>query len=761
MASCSKDELPDQETDDDSRSDAPQSTTMKSKRSREVYDRHCQSDSQLKRYHESSCSDDEAAIRAVIEQHRMSSTGTESRLALNCTDEDSFDYVNYVFVEALQLLQDWLSEDRYFAKILQIGCWDKRENLAELLRSFGDEIIEQSPGMVPSMILSEVLKHHGPCHHARILFNDMLPSDIETMAIHLIKTGFELIASRLDDHVLEARAASGKDALKCLFNILLSVITDYGYCVDILSTALDSDHETVIRITLPKALTHYRLQRRGAETQDTCQKLFTAAVMCGNSELVRMLLQLPQLRGYVDVNCVVDASTGDTALHLACRMGSTLINQSFDDDLYLIALRLTTSPEVVDDQKHNGALSLACLSNYYRFVAALAIADRDCARRLKIWRLLAMSSEILKLQLNVHFEEYVEVTQLLIQHGADLYSRNKNGETALHVAASLQLHGDVLLEVYALCPECELVKDLHWKRNCAVMAVFIKKQLQLGSLAFEISRKLMFSSITCKLVSPCTIRLYTVVRSYFENVTRVIHTLLRAGMDVNETTDLGLFNETALLIAANEASKCIAISSEMYTFAATKVADHQDLKEMATAFGEFLHANVFTVVRELLLCNADWHIGRSTASDLLNVALHSNQTDLLVKLVCQGAKSGSWPEYLISVFRAPTQNVTKKSLETLSSIGVTVDSRNDVGQTALHIAAERDLDDVVRELISLGADTEAVDNAGRTPVQSAVESGSRNALVAFGSRLPAELINMSNARGQTALHIAASEDRVD
>jgi len=69
--------------------------------------------------------------------------------------------------------------------------------------------------------------------------------------------------------------------------------------------------------------------------------------------------------------------------------------------------------------------------------------------------------------------------------------------------------------------------------------------------------------------------------------------------------------------------------------------------------------------------------------------------------------------------------------------------------------------DVVRELISVGADTEAVDNAGRTPVQSAVESGSKNAMVAFESRLPAELINMPNAKGRTALHIAASEDRVD
>jgi len=113
------------------------------------------------------------------------------------------------------------------------------------------------------------------------------------------------------------------------------------------------------------------------------------------------------------------------------------------------------------------------------------------------------------------------------------------------------------------------------------------------------------------------------------------------------------------------------------------------------------------------------------------------------------------------VFESETQSVIEKSLETLLSIGVTVDSRNDVGQTAVHIAAERNLADVVRVLISVGADTEAVDNAGRTPVQSTVESGSTKAMGACGSRLLAELINTPNARRRIPLHIAVSEDRVD
>ena len=118
-----------------------------------------------------------------------------------------------------------------------------------------------------------------------------------------------------------------------------------------------------------------------------------------------------------------------------------------------------------------------------------------------------MSSEILKLQMNVRFEEYVEVTQLLIQHGADLYAKNKKGETALHVAASLQLHGDVLLEIYALCPAYELKKDLHWQCNCCLIGTFKKfKEINL----FEAQRFTLFKAIVCNLFSPWTIRLLSI-----------------------------------------------------------------------------------------------------------------------------------------------------------------------------------------------------------------------------------------------------------
>lgn len=314
-----------------------------------VYDRRCRTLSRTDRYRQSSCRCDEVAVAAVVEQHGMSSLGTECRLTLDCADDNPF---TYVFVETLQLLQDWLSEREHFDKVLQVACWEKRDKLAALLRAFGEEIVENRTDTVPGKILREVLKYYRPCRHARILFDSMLRPEIEAMVIHLIERGFELIASRFDDHVLEARAASGRDVLKCLFNILFGVITTYSYYVDILSTAVDNGHETAIRNTLKDASVRYRLRGKGGENEDICQKLFNAAVCSGNSELVRILLQLPQLRRYVKVNGVIDTTkAGDTALHLACRMGSTLINQAFEDYLCPKAVRLALFPESEADQK--------------------------------------------------------------------------------------------------------------------------------------------------------------------------------------------------------------------------------------------------------------------------------------------------------------------------------------------------------------------------------------------------------------------------
>ena len=126
MASCSKDELPDQETDDDSQSDAPQSTTMKLKRSRKVkvYDHHCQPASQVNSYRQSSSSDDETATRAV----GMS----------NGSDLLSLLYVlNPLVVQACEGVEPVCCWTEYLIFVFRAGTLSVIKNTLETLSSIG------------------------------------------------------------------------------------------------------------------------------------------------------------------------------------------------------------------------------------------------------------------------------------------------------------------------------------------------------------------------------------------------------------------------------------------------------------------------------------------------------------------------------------------------------------------------------------------------------------------------------------------------
>ena len=667
------------------------------------------------------CDVDDTAVRAVVDEHGMSVPGTECCTTFSCSDDDPY---LYVLVEVLQLVADWTSEHRHFANVLQVSVWSGRDNLAGLLRSYGGEEIVQSTttGSVAGEILYDILKHHRPSLYAAVVFGDMSLSQVEVVAIRLLEAGFELLASRFDDHVLEARSPAGRDVLKCVFHVLAAVIADYAYVVDFLSTAMDvGGLEDAIRSSLRKAVASRRCRRGGVvETAggDVCQKLFDAAVRTGNSELARVLLQLPQFRRYVDVDSVIDSSTGDSALHLACRMGSTLIDHNFDDHLRWEAADLERTAEF--DGGSAAAASLAYPGRYHRFVAAAATAAADGCRSspaLDAWKVLAMLSQMQKLQHNVRFDDYIELTQLLIRHGADVNATNAKGETALHVAASCQLHGSALVELYALRsgPAGTLEPGVVLAQNYDLLAAL--KTLRENSLQEKDESETLFRFIACELFTPSTIhQLNPIVRSYFDNVASLIRSLLQAGADVNVTTPA---DETALLIAARNAARTVAFCRQMCTSSAL------DAREGAAAVAKFLRADIFTVVKELLIGNADWRIGTSNGVGALDIALSSNQTDLLVELVCQGAElADSWPQYLVRVFASEDQGVAEETLRTLSSsIGVTVDVRDEAGQTALHVAARQGLSDVVSNLIRVGADVAAVDGDGKTALEIAQEHG--------------------------------------
>ncbi|MEJ5251855.1 MAG: ankyrin repeat domain-containing protein [Chthonomonadetes bacterium] len=87
--------------------------------------------------------------------------------------------------------------------------------------------------------------------------------------------------------------------------------------------------------------------------------------------------------------------------------------------------------------------------------------------------------------------------------------------------------------------------------------------------------------------------------------------------------------------------------------------------------------------------------------------------------------------------------------------GLSVNARNDGGETPLHIAVNYEKPRIVRALLKAGADVNARDNWDYTPLHIAVENGNARIvelLIAAGADL-----NAQNRDGHTPLHIALEQ----
>lgn len=77
------------------------------------------------------------------------------------------------------------------------------------------------------------------------------------------------------------------------------------------------------------------------------------------------------------------------------------------------------------------------------------------------------------------------------------------------------------------------------------------------------------------------------------------------------------------------------------------------------------------------------------------------------------------------------------------------------GQTSLHLAASKDHGRTAQQLLDLGADIQARDKAGWTPLHTAARAGSVEVASVLLAALPADAVDAIGPGGQTPLHRAA------